>query len=617
MFLRKSIRRYKDKVYTNYMLVESIHTAKGPRQKVVCSLGDLSPRPAKEWLALAHRVEDALLGQKDLLEDSDAEVAEIVRRVRQRQARGEPSTTSASGDRGDEDLVTIHGDRVGVEEPRPAGAVHVGYQFWKRLGLEEILEGLEFSSRAVELTCAMVLNRLVTPKSEHAMPDWIRATAIGDLLGVDFAELTDSPLYRNLDRLHPNRVVIEKALAARERSLFNLDPTIFFYDLTSTYFEGQALANPKARRGYSRDQRPDCKQVVVGLAVGKEGFPLAHEVYAGNTQDRQTLPSMLDSLEKRVGVIKGMTVVVDRGMAYAENLAEMRRRELHYVVAARQPERDPWREEFEKAEGFEEVHREPSPRNPFQQKSTVRVKRITRETEHWILCSSSERVAKDRAIREKQESRFIADIAKLQKRIAAGRLVREVAIGEAMGRLKERYSRVARYHALEFDAGARKLVHEPDAEKKAKAELLDGTYLLRTDRQDLSADEAWRIYITLTRAESAFRSMKTPLAERPIFHHLERRVETHIFLCLLAYHLLVAIETTLLRQGVHTSRATVRETLATHEISTIVLPTNSGAILKIRKGSTPEAKQVELYQQLGVPTELIRPKKTWLHPPHQ
>jgi hypothetical protein len=177
-FLRKSIRRYKDKVYTNYMLVESVHTAKGPRQKVVCSLGDLSPRPAKEWLALAHRVEDALLGQKGLLKDSDAEVAEIVRRVRQRQARGKPSTTSASGDNGDEDLVTIHGDRVVVEEPRSAGAVHVGYQFWKRLGLEEILGRLEFSSRAVELTCAMVLNRLVAPKSEHAMPDWIRATAI-------------------------------------------------------------------------------------------------------------------------------------------------------------------------------------------------------------------------------------------------------------------------------------------------------------------------------------------------------------------------------------------------------------------------------------------------------
>ena len=616
MFLRKSTRRYKDKIYTNYMLVESVHTAKGPRQKVVCSLGDLSPRPAKEWLALAHRVEDALTGQKGLLDGSDPEVAKIVQRVRQRQARSKPTATSGSdGEDGDKDLVTIHGDRVGVQEPRSAGAVHVGHQFWKRLGLEEILGGLEFSPRAVELTCAMVLNRLVSPKSEHAMPNWIRATAIGDLLGVDFAELTDAPLYRNLDRLHPNRVAIEKALAARERSLFNLDPTIFFYDLTSTYFEGQALANPKARRGYSRDQRPDCKQVVMGLAVGKEGFPLAHEVYAGNTQDRQTLPSMLDSLEKRVGVIKGMTVVVDRGMAYAENLAEIGRRELHYVVAARQPERDQWREEFEKTEGFEEVHRQPSPRNPFQQKSTVRVKRIAGETEQWILCSSSERMAKDRAIREKQESIFLVDIAKLQKRIADGRLVREVAIGEALGRLKERYSRVA-LSCLGVRRRARKLVHQPDAEKKAKAELLDGTYLLRTDRKDLSADEAWRIYITLTRAESAFRSMKTPLAERPIFHHLERRVETHIFLCLLAYHLLVAIETTLLRQDVHTSWATVRETLATHEISTIVLPTDSGAILKIRKGSTPEPDQVELYRQLDVPAELIRPRRTWIHPPH-
>ena len=613
MFLRKSTRRYKDKTYTNYMLVKSVHTPKGPRQKVVCSLGDLSARPAKEWLELAHRVEDSLLGQKCLLDATDSEVQGIVRRVRQRQARSKSAAISPSN--GDDDLVTIRADRVRAEEPRSAGAVHVGYQFWKRLGLEEILGGLEFPSRAVQLTCAMVLNRLVAPKSEHAMPDWIRSTAIGDLLGVDFAELADDPLYRNLDRLHPNRVSIETALAKQERSLFNLDPTIFFYDLTSTYFEGQALANPKARRGYSRDKRPDCKQVVVGLAIGREGFPLAHEVYAGNTQDRQTLPAMLDSLEKRVGPTKGATVVVDRGMAYAENLAEIRRRELHYVVAARQPERDQWREEFEKAEGFEEVHRQPSPRNPFQKKSTVRVKRVAQEAEQWILCSSSERVAKDRAIREKQETRFLADVAKLQKRIAAGRLVQEVAIGEAIGRLKERYPRVARYHTLRFDASERKLEHPPDAEKKAKAERLDGTYLLRTDREDLSADEAWRIYITLTRAESAFRSMKSPLAERPIFHHLEQRVEARIFLCLLAYHLLVAIETTLLRQGVHTSWATVRDALATREISTIVLPTDSGAILKIRKGSTPEAEQVELYRLLEVPTELIRPRKTWIYLP--
>jgi hypothetical protein len=193
MFLRKSTRRYKDKTYTNYMLVESLHTPKGPRQKVICSLGDLSPRPAKEWLELAHRVEDSLLGQKSLIDAADSEVQAVVQRVRQRQARSKPPTTSPSD--GDEGLVTIHADRVRVEEPRSAGAVHGGYQFWKRLGLEEILRGLEVPSRAVQLTCAMVFNRLVSPKSEHAMPDWIRSTAIGDLLGVDFAELADDPLY--------------------------------------------------------------------------------------------------------------------------------------------------------------------------------------------------------------------------------------------------------------------------------------------------------------------------------------------------------------------------------------------------------------------------------------
>jgi hypothetical protein len=199
MFLRKNTRRYKDKTYANYLLVESVHTSKGPRQKVICSLGDLSPRPAKQWLELAHRVEDCLVGQKGLLDSADAEVQDLVQRVRPR--RTGPRSTPRSPTDGNEELVTIHADRVRVEAPRSAGPVHVGQQFWKRLGVEEILGGLEFPLRAMQLTCAMVLNRLVAPKSEHAMPDWIRSTAIGDLLGVDFTALVEDPLYRNLDRL--------------------------------------------------------------------------------------------------------------------------------------------------------------------------------------------------------------------------------------------------------------------------------------------------------------------------------------------------------------------------------------------------------------------------------
>jgi transposase len=616
MFIRKTTRKYKEKTYTNYLLVESVHTPKGPRQKVICSLGDLSPRPARQWLQLAHKIEDALVGQANLFEAPDAEVEQIVRQVRQRPTKKPGKTSSKRRDAAaDEDLIAVHADQVRMERPREAGPVHVGYQFWKRLGMEEILRGLDFKPRAIQLTCAMTLNRLIYPSSEHAMPDWIRRTALGDILGVDFSPLVEDPLYRNLDRLHPNRVAVERALVERERNLFNLDQTIFLYDLTSTYFEGKALRNPKAQRGYSRDKRPDCKQVVVGLVINRDGFPIAHEIFAGNVQDRQTLGTMLDLLAQRVGFVEGQTVVVDRGMAYPENLQEIKDRQLHYIVATRQSERDAWLDDFQDQEGFEEMIRVPSPLNPFQKKSKVQVKRKQSNGETFVLCTSSERTEKDRAIRQKQEQRFLADLAKLQKRISRGRLVREVAIGEAIGRLKERYPRVARYHTLRFDTENRTLRHEPEEAMKEKAEMLDGAYLLRTDRDDLEAKEAWLLYMTLTRAENAFRAMKSPLAERPIFHHLEHRVETHIFLCVLAYHLLVAIETTLLEQGCHTSWATVRQTLATHQVVTIVLPTDGGKILQIRKATAPEPEHVELYRLLEVPTEIMRPQRTWTQPP--
>ena len=612
MYVRKTTRRYKDKTYTNYLLVESVHTPNGPRQKVVCSLGDLSPRSADDWLRLARKVEDALVGQINLLSDPDPEVEQIIHQVRGRQARSSaqvaPTVTAPTPAA---DLVTVHTSRVTATHVRTAGAVHVGFQFWKRLGFDGILKRLGFSIKAIRLTCAMTLNRLIHPDSEHAMPEWIRSTALGDILGVDFTTLVDDPLYRNLDRLHPNRAAIESDLVEQERRLFQLDPTIYLYDLTSTYFEGQAKRNPKARRGYSRDKRPDCKQVVVGLVIGREGFPLAHEVFEGNIQDRKTMGRILDLLKDRVGMPEGSTVVVDRGIAYVENLAEIRKRKHHYVVAARQPERDNWLDQFEEPEGFELVPREPSPLNPCQKKSVVRVKPVLHGGELIVLCTSEERVAKDRAIREKQEQRFLADLDRLQQRIEKGRLKREIAIGEAIGRLKERYPRVARYHTIAWDAITRKLAHEPNADKKAKAELLDGGYLLRTDRTDLSAREAWLMYMTLTRAENAFRMIKTPLAERPIFHHLEHRVETHIFLCVLAYHLLVAIETTLLNHGVHTSWATVRQTLATHQVATIVLPTDGGKLLRIRKGMTPEPAHLELYRLLDVPSEVMHPIKTW------
>jgi transposase len=601
VFIRKTAKRYKGKVYTNHLLVETVSTPRGPRQKTICSLGDLSPGPREKWASLVGRVAAALQGQASL-DTPDPLVQALVARIHSA-AEGAPQVG---------DVVAVYPDQVSLEEAREAGCVHVGHQMWHRLGLGEILREIGLSAPVRLLSEVMVLNRLVAPCSEHAMPDWVQRTALSDILRVDLGELSDESLYRNLDHLHPNRQRIEEALAQREKSLFNLDDTYYFYDLTSTYFEGQCLANPKAQRGYSRDQRPDCKQVVVGLVLDRDGFPKAHEIFAGNRQDRTTVEEMLGILEARSGRRGGGTVIVDRGMAFEANLAQIRARGHHYVVACRQSERQAWFDQIEDEQGWQELIRQPSPRNPAQKKSRVWIKRAETAEHLFVLCRSEGRQAKDQAIRLKQEKRLLADLSRLQTRIVKGRLKQSEKIHEAIGRLEERYPRVVRYWSVDYDAVEQKLSWQEESEKKQRAVRLDGSYLLKTDRQDLTAEEAWRLYILLTRVEDAFRDLKSPLSERPIFHQLQRRVETHIFLCVLAYHLLVAVEKSFLDQGIHTSWATLRQQLSTHQVVTVVLPTTDGHLLKIRKATTPEPQHRLIYSVLGVPEEIMPPVRTWL-----
>lgn len=602
MFIKRTTRRVGAKTYVNHLLVESVATPQGPRHRTICSLGTLAPAPAEEWRGLAQKLSAALSGQTTLVPDSA--VAALAARAHP------PRQATRPAPRGDAGL-PVDVDHVQIEDIREAGPVHVGHQMWRALTLDTILATAGLSARARVLAEIMTLNRLVSPASEHAMPDWIRRTALGDILRTDFAALADDALYRTLDRLPPQRAAIEQALAARERTLFNLDDTIYLYDLTSTYFEGRCPYNPQAKRGYSRDHRPDGKQVVIGLVLDRDGFPKAHEVFDGNRQDQTTVDDMLTRLEERTGRRGGATVVVDRGMAFAANLAQIRTRGHHYLVAARYPERGAHQDAFAADLDWAEVIRVPSPRNPGQKKTRVFIKRQTVGDEVHLLCRSDARINKDRAIRDKHEQRLLADLQKLQARVAGGRLRDAGKIQEAIGRLKERYSRVARYYLITSDPVTSTVSWTEQAEKKAAASALDGTYLLKTDRQDLADDEVWRLYILLTRVEGAFRALKSPLMERPIFHHLEHRVQTHIFLCVLAYHLLVAIEKRFLDRDVHTSWATLREQLSTHQVVTVVLPSTNGPVLRIRKQSTPEPIHREIYQTLQIPHEVMKPVKTW------
>src|ERR671922_101153 len=597
MYIRKTTKISKGKTYTHYLLVESVHTPKGPRQRTVCSLGSLGPGPLEQWHALARKVEAALAGQRSL-EPTALPMELMVEKVPPGPQRPGPATGQGT---------PVDPEQVALEEAREAGPVHVGHQMWQQLGLETILRQVGLSAWARVLSEVMTLNRLICPLSEHATPDWLRRTAVGDILGTEFATLTEDALYRTLDKLHPHREQIERDLAVREQQLFQLDGTIYLYDLTSTYFEGQVVRNRQAKRGYSRDKRPDCKQVLVGLVLDRDGFPKAHEIFEGNRQDRSTVPAMLERLKQRTGQTLGATVVVDRGMAYEENLAQIRAQGLHYIVAGRQAERDAWGAELE-ADDWEDVERTPSPRNPHQHKSRVQIKRRQQGHEVYVLCLSEGRAAKDRALRQMHEQRLVADLEALSRRIEKGQLKETAKIHQGIGRLQARHPRVARYYRIAYDAAQKRLTWQEATAKKAIAEQLEGRYVLKTDRQELSADEIWRTSLLLTRVAAAFRAMKSPLMERPIFHHLQRRTETHIFLCILAYHLLGAIEKKFLDQGTHTSWWSLRQQLSTHQIVTVVLPTGNGQTVKIRKGTTPEPTHRAIYETLGIPMEVMKPK---------
>ena len=301
---------------------------------------------------------------------------------------------------------------VTFEDEREAGPVHVGHQMWRLLQLDTILADAGLSRRAQLLTEVMTLNRLVRPAAEHAMPDWIRRTALADILGTDFTALSDEALYRNLDRLHPQRARIEQALAARERTLFNLDDTIYLYDLTSTYFEGQCRRNPQAKRGYSRDHRPDCKQVVIGLVLDRDGLPQGARSLrrqSARSDDRgghahapggtDGAPGRRDGrgrprhgLRGEPGPDPGARSSLPRGRRATRNAAPTR------TPSPTTRTGPTW-------------SACPSPRNPGQKKTRVVIKRQTVGDEVHILCRSEARIDKDRAIRDTHEQRLLADLA--------------------------------------------------------------------------------------------------------------------------------------------------------------------------------------------------------------
>ncbi len=494
---------------------------------------------------------------------------------------------------------------VTMERLRDFGDVWLALGIWRLLGLDVLLSELMPAGREdvpwATVAAILTIARLCEPSSElHIEEKWYRRTALEDLLGVRPEQVHTDRLYAGLDRLLPLKEAMEKHLKDRLGNLFDLDYDLLLYDITSTYFEGECLANPLAKRGYSRDSRPDCLQVCIGLVVSSEGMPLGYEVFAGNTNDSTTVQEVITSMERKYGRASRVWVM-DRGMVSEKNLRFLRERGGSYIVGTpkamlRHFEKYLTEKEWHEVEEGIEVQLVPGPDGE----------------ECFVLARSQDRREKERAMHERFVERLEAGLEKLKNAAESGRLKDPKVANRRLGRLLERYWRAGGAFEVDIDelkspqGKARLKVSWRRNERWAEwAALTEGCYLLRTNLTDVDPATLWKRYIQLTEAEWAFRITKDELKIRPIWHQLDRRVEAHILVCFLAYVLWKTLAQWMRGAGLGSAPRTLLEELAKIKSGDVLLPTltklgHPKATIRLRCVTAPDKPQQVLLERLGL-----------------
>ena len=512
---------------------------------------------------------------------------------------GAPECAQLFDDGGEQVTVPVRLKGIRVERSRVFGDVYLALALWRGIGLEELCErlfpaGQERVSWA-KMAAVLVAARFCEPSSElHIAEDWYRRTALCDLLQLGDEEVNKDRLYRGLDRLLVHKVALEAHLSQRCGELFAIHNEVLLYDVTSTYFEGLAEANPQAKRGYSRDHRPDCKQVCIALVVTFDGFPLGYEVFAGNTNDSRTLQTIVATMEARHGVL-GRVWITDRGMASAKNLAWLRDTGRRYIIGAPKSELKKFATELAAAEGWRAVH----------EGVEVKLARHPETDETVILCRSADRRSKERAMHDRFSSRIEAALDRLAARIARSKQRLDPApLNRQIGRILQRNQRAAARFAIALEpdgcpAGWRlRVVY--NAAFDDWAALSEGAYLLRSNITDWSDQQLWKAYIQLAQAEAAFRIQKDQLNVRPIWHQREDRVQAHILVCFLAFVLWKSLEMWQQRAGLGNSPRTILEELTRIQSHDIVLPTVTHRQVRLRCVTQPDPAQAALLDRLGI-----------------
>jgi transposase len=597
MFLRRYMRTVAGKRLTYYALVESVRTDAGVRQRVIAHLGELNHDQERRWqrtVVFHNRQGEAR--QLQLFADDESVVL--------------PD---------DPKVVHIKLDSVAWTNARSFGDVWLARWLWHYLKLDDIVERYvplgKHTVRPADVLAIEVINRLCAPCSEFALAEhWYASTGLPDLLGVSDAAVTKDRLYRMLDALLQAQEVIENDLKDQWGLLFDVDYDLLLYDLTSTYFEGLAEDNDLAERGYSRDHRSDCKQIVLALMVTRDGFPLAHFSLPGNTQDGDTVASLVTAVEKRFGKSRRVWVM-DRGMISKKNLAFLGKAERRYLIALRRSALAKFHQHLTSG-GWQ--------RPPDNEE--VEVKALVRARLTYLLARSLPRRRKERAIRRRQLLQLSAGLKKLQRRIAQGKLKNRDKMLEALGRLKGKHPKAACLLQLpSLPQQPRDLTWKWNVAKIKTVLAHDGAYLLRSNQPGWSATELWETYMQLTVVEKAFRVLKSELLLRPVWHHYSGRTQAHVFICVLAYALWKTLDYLLKRAGLQTQihkpdparpqaspkprpmtpEVVLRE-LRKVQIGDIVLETTEGQKLVLRRVARPDAEQSRILKalQLEIPERL-------------
>jgi transposase len=523
----------------------------------------------------------------------------IEARALARRLIGAPEQAPLFDDGSEHLTVPVRLKSIRIERSRQFGDVYLALALWRATGLEELCKQLLPAGQEriawAKMAAVLVAARFCEPSSElHIAEDWYRRTALCDLLQLGDEEVNKDRLYRGLDHLLAHKASLEAHLSKRCGELFAVQNEVLLYDVTSTYFEGQAEANPQAQRGYSRDHRPDCKQVCIALVVTFDGFPLGYEVFAGNTHDSRTLQMIVATMEARHGML-GRVWITDRGMASAANLAWLRQTGRRYIIGAPKSELKKFGPALAAADGWRTVH----------EGVEVKLTRHPETDETVILCRSADRRSKERAMHDKFSRRIEEALERLAARIARSKKRLDPAtVNRQIGRLLQQNQRAAARFTVTLEpdgcAAGFHLTVAHNVSFDDWATLSEGAYLLRSNITDWSDRQLWKAYIQLTQAEAAFRIQKDQLNVRPIWHQREDRVQAHILVCFLAFVLWKSLEMWQQRAGLGNSPRTVLEELARIQSHDIVLPTATHGQIQLRCVTQPDPAQAALLDRLGI-----------------